>query len=227
MPVSAFTWEEQPEDAEKVTVCNGFDCWFPANEEGESGLNLFWWPVQLFFFPIFLLWTLLVYIFTGFFPDLFYAIYLLYHNINRVTAEWIALGPGFWLVFLTFYCFFWAFVIVILAAIAYFITITLLMLEEDGEQVSKFSIETYTVTVDTIIMIIYDTDEFINYVLENYPIWWEDFLQWCLDVLIWLTTWNDNPDGSKRNKGRTMYAGKNRDPDESDSATVEMEDISS
>ena len=35
MPVSAFTWEEQPEDAEKVTVCNGFDCWFPADEEGE------------------------------------------------------------------------------------------------------------------------------------------------------------------------------------------------
>ena len=161
MPVGAFSWEEQPADAEKATVCNGFDCWFADPREGETGLNLFWWPVQLFFFPIFLLYLLIVYIFTGFFPDLFYSIYLLYWNANRVTAEWIALGPGFWLVMLTMYCFFWSFVIVIAAALLYFVVITLLMLEEDGQQVSKFVNETCTTTVETITMIIYNTDEFI------------------------------------------------------------------
>lgn len=130
----------------------------------------------MFFFPIFLMWIFIVYVFTGFFPDLFYSIYLMYQSVNKLTADMIQLGPSFWLVFLTFYCFFWAFVFVALAAVAYFITITLLMLEEDGQQVSKFSIEAYTVTVETIIMIITDTDKFIKYVDENYPIWWEQFL---------------------------------------------------
>ena len=119
-------------------------------------------------------------------------------NTNRVTAEWIALGPEFWLVFLTLYCFFLAFLIVLLGFITYFITITLLMLEADGQQVSIFTTEAYTWTVDTIIMIIYDTDKFIKYLDENIPLWWDAFLQWILDSLIWFVTWNDNPDGSKK-----------------------------
>ena len=71
MPVSAFTWEDDP-DAENVTVCNGFDCWFA--DPGESGLSFLLWPLQLLFFPFYLAYVTIEYIFTGFFPDLFWSI---------------------------------------------------------------------------------------------------------------------------------------------------------
>ena len=45
-------------------LCYGFDCWFI----GENRPNPIWWPLQLFFFPLFVLIYSIIFFITNFIP---------------------------------------------------------------------------------------------------------------------------------------------------------------